>query len=98
LTIIGKWNSIKVDEFFNDFLIAIGNKLSWNWILSLNSIFIVKIGISYFKRIVAVNFQPVLTISKNDNYWTLVSKSSLSPGISVTSIMNGTDGVEFDFG
>jgi hypothetical protein len=47
---------------------------------------------------VAVNFQPVLTISKNDNYWTLVSKSSLSPGISVTSIMNGTDGVEFDFG
>ena len=46
----------------------------------------------------AVNFQPVMTISKHDNTWCLISKSTLSPGISVNSIMNGTDGIEFDFG
>ncbi len=56
------------------------------------------LGVSYFKRQFTLLSQPNIFILKNDKEWYIYWTSKLPMGITVNSIINCTDGVEFDHG
>ncbi len=55
-------------------------------------------GVSSFKRKFAVTAPSTVTISKNGNDWNIVQKIFLLWGLSVTTVLNCTEGVEFRSG
>ena len=91
----GKWESIKVENF-DGYLRELGK------IIPLNRLFLllifIFIGIPFLKRQLALTATSSLVIFKNNHNWNIIGRMHLPLGLTLSSFINCTNGVEFDYG